>query len=239
MQVKIQQTWQKELQSEFDQPYFEELVERVKLEYSTKKVYPTPANIFRAFDLVPFDKIKVVILGQDPYHTPNVADGLAFSTPNTNRVPPSLMNIYKEIASEFGYTNPTQGVSPLQKVYSYINQPDLTRWAEQGILLLNTTLTVRESEANSHSKYGWDKFTDRVIDVIAANKQNVVFLLWGANARKKKQIIVSPFNEANNHLILESAHPSPLSAHNGFFGNGHFVACNDFLRQHGLDSIDW
>ena len=228
MQVKIHKSWQRELQSEFDQPYFEELVERVKLEYSTKKVYPAPYNIFRAFDLVPFDQIKGVILGQDPYHTPNVADGLAFSTPNTNRVPPSLMNIYKEIANEYPESN-----------YEYTNEPDLTRWAEQGVLLLNTTLTVRESEANSHSKYGWDKFTDRVIDVIASNRQNVVFLLWGANARKKKQIIDSPFNETNNHLILESAHPSPLSAHNGFFGNGHFVACNDFLRQHGLDSIDW
>ncbi len=228
MQVKIHESWQRELQSEFDQPYFEELVERVKLEYSTKKVYPAPTNIFRAFDLLPFDSVKVVILGQDPYHTPNVADGLAFSTPNTNRVPPSLMNIYKEIALEHP-----------ELEYEYTSKPDLTRWAEQGVLLLNTTLTVRESEANSHSKYGWDKFTDRVIDVIAANRQNVVFILWGANARKKKQIIYSPFNEANNHLILESAHPSPLSAHNGFFGNGHFVACNDFLRQQGLEIIQW
>ncbi len=228
MQVKINESWQKVLQSEFDQKYFEDLVEKVKLEYTTSVVYPAPANIFRAFDLTPFNKVKVVILGQDPYHTPKVADGLAFSTLPGNRVPPSLANIYKEIIDEFNIDK-----------YPYINSPDLTRWAEQGVLLLNTTLTVKESIANSHSKYGWDKFTDRVIDVIASQKQKVVFLLWGANARKKKAIIDSPFYEANNHLILESAHPSPLSVFNGFFGNNHFLDCNDFLRKNDLDTINW
>ena len=227
MQVKIHESWQKILQSEFDQLYFEELVARVKSEYSTSKVYPAPANIFRAFDLVPFDSVNVVILGQDPYHTPNVADGLAFSTPNSNRVPPSLMNIYKEIASEYPETK-----------YEFSNKPDLTRWAEQGILLLNTSLTVRESEANSHSKYGWDKFTDKVIETIAKQKNNVVFILWGGNARKKK-LIIEPYLLTNNHLILESAHPSPLSAHNGFFGNNHFRLCNEFLVVNSLTPIKW
>ena len=227
MQVNIHESWQKVLQSEFDQPYFEELVQRVKLEYSSHKVYPAPANIFRAFDLVPFDNLKVVILGQDPYHTPNVADGLAFSTLPMNRVPPSLQNIYKEIIDEYA-----------ESKYQFAKNPDLTRWAEQGILLLNTSLTVRESEANSHSKYGWTKFTDSVINQIASNKENVVFILWGANARKKRDII-APFLTTNNHLVLESAHPSPLSAHNGFFGNGHFVGCNNFLAQQGLTEMIW
>jgi uracil-DNA glycosylase len=228
MKVKINQSWQQVLQSEFDQKYFEELVERVKLEYSSSIVHPAPGNIFRAFDVTSFDQVKVVILGQDPYHTPKVADGLAFSTLPGNRVPPSLQNIYKEIMDEFKIIE-----------YPYLKDPDLARWAEQGVLLLNTTLTVRESEANSHSKYGWDKFTDRVIDIIASQKQNVVFILWGANARKKKAIIDSPFNERNNHLILESAHPSPLSAHNGFFGNGHFQQCNEFLKEKALGEINW
>jgi uracil-DNA glycosylase len=228
MQVKINESWKQVLQSEFDQNYFEELVERVKLEYTSSIVYPAPGNIFRAFDVTPFDQVKVVILGQDPYHTPKVADGLAFSTLPGNRVPPSLQNMYKEIIDEFGI-----------KDYPYLRDPNLIRWAEQGVLLLNTTLTVRESEANSHSKYGWDKFTDRVIDIIAAQKQNVVFILWGANARKKKVIIDSTFNESNNHLILESAHPSPLSAHNGFFGNGHFQQCNEFLKENGQKEITW
>jgi uracil-DNA glycosylase len=227
MQVKIHPTWQKVLQTEFDKPYFEELVAKVKAEYLSSTVYPAPADIFRAFDTVPFDEVKVVILGQDPYHTPNVADGLAFSTKIGNRVPPSLQNIYKEIISEFGITD-----------YSNVNDPDLTRWAKQGILLLNTTLTVRQSEANSHSKYGWDKFTDQVIHSIAKEKQNVVFILWGGNARKKK-LLIEPFVEVNQHLILESAHPSPLSAYNGFFGNGHFKSCNEFLKNHNKDQIVW
>ena len=231
MQVKIHPSWQQVLQPEFDQKYFEDLVAKVKIEYSSSLVYPAPGNIFRAFDLTPFDKVKVVILGQDPYHTPKVADGLAFSTLPGNRVPPSLQNMYKEIISEFDEFK-------TQK-YPYLKDPDLTRWAEQGVLLLNTTLTVREAEANSHSKYGWSKFTDQVIEIIAAQKENVVFILWGANARKKEAIINSLSNQGNNHLVLESAHPSPLSAHNGFFGNGHFKECNQFLKANGLAEIQW
>jgi uracil-DNA glycosylase len=227
MQVKINESWQKVLQSEFDQKYFEDLVSKVKLEYSLSIVYPSPVNIFRAFDMTPFDQLKVVILGQDPYHTPKVADGLAFSTLPGNRVPPSLQNIYKEIIEEFGI-----------KDYPYLKNPDLTRWAEQGVLLLNTALTVREGEANSHSKYGWANFTDKVIQTIAAERKNVIFVLWGGNARKKKEII-SPFLISNEHLILESAHPSPLSAHNGFFGNGHFRQCNEYLIERGLCGINW
>jgi uracil-DNA glycosylase len=227
MQVKINESWQKVLQSEFDQKYFEDLVTKVKLEYSSSMIYPAPGNIFRAFEITPLDQVKVVILGQDPYHTPKVADGLAFSTLPGNRVPPSLQNIYKEIINEFKISD-----------YECIKNPDLTRWAQQGVLLLNTSLTVREGEANSHSKYGWGTFTNRVIEVIATEKKNVVFILWGANARKKKEII-SPFLVSNEHLILESAHPSPLSAHNGFFGNGHFKQCNEFLKQNGQEEICW
>jgi uracil-DNA glycosylase len=227
MQVKIHPSWQTVLQSEFDKPYFENLVAKVKSEYATTTVFPLPQNIFRAFDLVPFDAVRVVILGQDPYHTPQVADGLAFSTNLGNKLPPSLQNVYKEITSEFGQ----------QKIENTKN-PDLTRWANQGVLLLNTCLTVRQGEANSHSKYGWSSFTDRVIEVVASQNHNTVFVLWGANARAKKKII-EPFEVINNLLVLESAHPSPLSAHNGFFGNNHFQLCNQFLEKNSLAPIDW
>jgi uracil-DNA glycosylase len=228
MQVKINESWNAVLQSEFDQKYFEELVGKVKDEYSSRTVFPAPLNIFRAFDVTSFERVKVVILGQDPYHTPKVADGLAFSTSSGNRVPPSLQNIYKEIVDEFSIMD-----------YPFLKNPDLTRWAEQGVLLLNTTLTVIEAEPNSHSKYGWDRFTDRVIDIIASQKENIVFILWGANTRKKKLIIDTLLNKENNHLIMESAHPSPLSAHNGFLGNGHFYKCNEFLEENKLSPINW
>jgi uracil-DNA glycosylase len=225
MQVKIDPTWQKVLQSEFDQPYFEELSSKVKQEYLTANVFPEPGNIFRAFDLVPFDKVKVLILGQDPYHTPGVADGLSFSTKPSNRVPPSLQNIYKEILAEFDIQN-----------YPFLKNPDLTRWAEQGVLLINNTLTVRSGEPNSHSKYGWEKFTDRVIEIIAKESESVVFILWGNFARGKKELIL---RNSDKHLILESPHPSPFSAHNGFFGNGHFKACNEWLIKNDLAPVNW
>jgi uracil-DNA glycosylase len=225
MSVKIHPAWAKVLTNEFEKPYFTELTEEVKKEYIKSKVFPEPQNIFRAFDLTPIDEVKVVILGQDPYHTPGVADGLSFSTKPGNRVPPSLQNIYKEIINEFGYEN-----------YAYKNDPDLTRWATQGVLLLNNTLTVRSGEPNSHSKLGWDIFTDQVIRTIAAEKSNVVFLLWGKFAQSKKPVIESL---SSNHLILESAHPSPFSADKGFFGNNHFKAANEWLDSHKTEVIKW
>jgi uracil-DNA glycosylase len=223
--IKIEPSWKLQLQEEFQKPYFEELTTKVKEEYLSKIVFPEPKNIFRAFDLVPFDDIKVVILGQDPYHTPGVADGLAFSAPIGNKIPPSLRNIYKEIMSEFGVDN-----------YQYANNPDLTRWANQGVLLINNTLTVRSGEANSHSKFGWDIFTDSIIRTIAKHRPEVVFMLWGGFARGKKSLILEV---STSHLILESAHPSPLSAHNGFLGNNHFKDCNNWLKSKGKTAIEW
>lgn len=225
MNVKIHPSWQTVLQSEFEQPYFLDLTSKVKSEYLTNKVFPDPQNILRAFDLTPFDEVKVVILGQDPYHTPGVADGLAFSTKPGNRVPPSLQNIYKEIINEFGYTD-----------YPHKLDPDLTRWATQGVLLLNNTLTVRSGQANSHSSFGWDTFTNVVIETIAREKTHVVFMLWGNFARGKKVLIEQA---SDSHLILESAHPSPFSADKGFFGNDHFKLANEWLEQHGTASIHW
>jgi uracil-DNA glycosylase len=225
MQVKIHPSWQNVLQSEFDKQYFEELTAKVKKEYFSSKIFPEPSNIFRAFDLVPFDKVKVVILGQDPYHTPGVADGLSFSSKAGNKVPPSLQNIYKEIIAEFDHKN-----------YEYLKNPDLTRWAQQEVLLLNNTLTVRIGEPNSHANFGWDSFTNNVIEIIAAKKQNVVFILWGNFARGKKDLILK---NSNSHLILESPHPSPFSANNGFFGNGHFRTCNQWLLDHNMSPIVW
>ena len=229
--IKIHPSWKHQLQTEFDKAYFTTLTDSVKQEYLTKAVFPEPKNIFRAFDIVPFENVKVVILGQDPYHTPNVADGLAFSTKSGNRVPPSLQNIYKEIVTEFDF-------GP-QNPYSHINNPDLTRLANQGVFLLNNTLTVRSGEANSHSKFGWGTFTDAVISVLSKNRKDLVFMLWGSFARKKKELILLPNSDIQNHLILESAHPSPLSAHNGFFGNNHFVKCNNWLKEKGLSEIVW
>jgi uracil-DNA glycosylase len=225
MSVKIHPSWAKVLESEFEKPYFQELISQVKAEYGKSQVFPEPQNIFRAFDLTPFDETKVVILGQDPYHTPGVADGLAFSTKPGNRVPPSLQNIYKEIIAEFEIDN-----------YSQKNNPDLTRWAKQGVLLLNDTLTVRSGEPNSHSKFGWGIFTDKVIESIATKKSNVVFILWGKFAQSKRPIIEAA---SSSHLILESAHPSPFSANRGFFGNDHFKSANDYLEKFKIESINW
>lgn len=217
--VRIHDAWKSLLKQEFAQPYFTELSERVRNEYLQETVFPSPKNIFRAFDLVQPTDVKVVILGQDPYHTPGVADGLAFSTPSSNRVPPSLQNIFKELRAEGFDTK---------------NDPDLTRWATQGVLLLNASLSVRSGEANSHADFGWHQFTDAVIRAVSEREKHVVFMLWGAFARKKSVLI-----DTSKHLILESAHPSPLSAHNGFFGNGHFTKANEYLIAHSRSPIDW
>jgi uracil-DNA glycosylase len=224
MDIKIEESWKIALKEEFDKEYFSKLTEKVRSEYLVSRVYPEPKNIFRAFDMVPLDKVKVVILGQDPYHTPGVADGLAFSSLEGNKVPPSLFNIYKEIIAEYDYTD-----------YKPLRNPDLSRWANQGVLLINNTLTVKESQANSHAKYGWGDFTDSVITTISQKRENVVFILWGGFARKKINLI----KNQSKHLILESAHPSPLSAHNGFFGNGHFKKVNEYLKLRGIEEIVW
>lgn len=220
MAVKILPAWAELLKDEFEKPYFIELTNKVRGEYLSKSVYPAPKNIFRAFDLCPPREVKVVILGQDPYHTPGVADGLAFSSLPTNPVPPSLQNIYKEIESEFGITCE--------------QTPDLTRWAKQGVLLLNASLTVESGLANSHVLYGWHTFTDAVIKAISDQLEHVVFLLWGSFAGKKEELI-----DFSKHHILTSAHPSPLSAYKGFLGNGHFKEANEFLEEMGRTPINW
>lgn len=220
MNVKIESSWKQALATEFDQNYFHSLVEFVKTEYQSTTVYPPPKFIFRAFELTPFDNVKVVILGQDPYHGPNQANGLAFAVSDGIRLPPSLLNIYKEIEQDLGH--------PVEKT------GDLERWAHQGVLLLNATLTVRAHQAGSHQNKGWEVFTDAVIRVINKQKDHVVFLLWGSYAQKKGQII-----NPDKHLVLRSAHPSPLSAYNGFFGSEHFSQCNTYLMLNGEDPIEW
>lgn len=218
--VKIAPVWEPLLREEFGKPYFSALRAKVRTAYLEGKVFPPPAKMFRAFDMVAPKDVKVVILGQDPYHTPGVADGLAFSSLPTNPVPPSLLNIYKEIEAEFGCSCP--------------RTPDLTRWAEEGVLLLNASLTVEAGKANSHSEIGWHEFTDAAISIISRTQEHVVFLLWGSYARKKKELI-----DGTKHLILESAHPSPLSAHKGFLGNGHFKTANAYLKEKGRGGVGW
>jgi uracil-DNA glycosylase len=227
MHVTIEKQWQNVLADYFETAEFLELTQKVKTEYQKSTIYPSAANIFRAFNLTPFDKVKVVILGQDPYHTPGVADGLSFSSPEGNKVPPSLQNIYKEIAAEL-----------YDGVYPNMKSPDLTRWAEQGVLMINATLTVKSGVANSHKDIGWEGFTNQVIHLVAQKRKSVVFLLWGNFARKKKAII-EKYITSNNHLVLESAHPSPFSANNGFFGNNQFKDTNVFLVKHGYEAIIW
>jgi uracil-DNA glycosylase len=224
MNVKLENSWKELLKEEFSKTYFLELTKNVREEYLSKTVYPAPKNIFRALDSVPVNDVKVVILGQDPYHTPNVADGLAFSSIEGNRVPPSLLNIYKEIMQEFKLEN-----------YDHYTNPNLERWAKQGVLLINSSLTVRMGEANSHSNYGWTNFTDTIIKKLSQEREHIVFILWGGFARKKVDLIAKD----KNHLILQSAHPSPLSAYNGFFGNNHFIQTNQFLIKNGLTEILW
>ena len=220
LDVKIEQSWKAILQEEFDKPYFAELTEFVRAEYKSYRIYPPGSQIFNAFNLCPFDKVKVVIIGQDPYHGPGQAHGLCFSVNDGVPFPPSLRNIFKEINADTGAPIPQSG--------------NLTRWATQGVLLLNATLTVREHSAGSHQRRGWETFTDSVIRIISEQKSNVVFILWGAYAQSKASLI-----DSSRHLVLRSVHPSPLSAHAGFFGNHHFSLANDYLVRNGLTSIDW
>lgn len=218
--VQIHPSWSAVLQQEFDQEYFEKLTQFVKNEYSSTTIYPAGKNIFRAFELCPFDQVKVVILGQDPYHGPNQANGLCFSVNDGVPLPPSLQNIYKEIATDLKIKAPTTG--------------NLDNWSRQGVLLLNATLTVRANLAGSHQKKGWEIFTDAVIKTISDQKENIVFLLWGKYAQEKGKVI-----DSDKHLILKSAHPSPLSAYNGFFGCQHFSKTNDYLKSIGKTPIEW
>lgn len=219
-QVKIEESWASQLSSEFNKPYFEQLIQFVKAEYAAGICYPPGGLIFNAFNQTPFDKVKVVILGQDPYHGPGQAHGLCFSVNDGVQFPPSLVNIFKEIEAETGIPVPNSG--------------NLTRWAQQGVFLLNTCLSVRQHQAFSHSGKGWETFTDAVISKLSQEREGLVFLLWGAPAGKKASLI-----DSSKHLILRSAHPSPLSAYRGFFGNHHFTLTNDYLIQHGKQPIVW
>ncbi|HBG58230.1 uracil-DNA glycosylase [Proteiniphilum sp. UBA1028] len=220
MDVKIELSWKAHLQEEFRKPYFERLTDFVRQEYAKKIVYPPARLIFNAFDRCPFDKVKVVIVGQDPYHEPGQAHGLCFSVTDKVAVPPSLQNIYKEIQDDLGKPVPRSG--------------NLERWAMQGVLLLNATLTVQAHRAGSHQGKGWEEFTDAAIRHLALEREHLVFILWGAYAQRKGAEI-----DANRHLILKSPHPSPLSAYRGFFGNKHFSRTNDYLQAHGKEPIDW
>lgn len=220
MNVRIEDSWRQRLQTEFDKPYFENLTHFVRGEYAAGAVYPPGAQMFAAFDACPFDKVRVVILGQDPYHEPGQAHGLCFSVNDGVPFPPSLVNIFKEIADDLGKPTPTTG--------------NLMRWAQQGVLLLNATLTVRAHQAGSHQNKGWETFTDAVIHRLAEEREHVVFILWGSYAQRK-----GAFIDRNRHLVLQSPHPSPLSAYRGFFGNKHFSRANAYLQQHGYAPIDW
>lgn len=218
--IKITEQWDAVLADEFNAPSYKALREFLKTEYSTRTVYPSMYDIFNSMKLTPFENVKVVLLGQDPYHNEGQAMGLSFSVPDGMEKPPSLQNIYKELNAELGIPIPENG--------------NLTGWAKQGVLLLNTVLTVRAHSANSHKGMGWEDFTDGIIKKISALKNNVVFLLWGGNARSKKSLI-----DRTRHLVLECAHPSPLSAYNGFFGCDHFLKTNEYLIQHGIAPVDW
>jgi len=220
MDVKIEQSWKERLASEFDKPYFRTLTDFIRQEYATRQIYPKGSLIFNAFDKTPFDRVKVVILGQDPYHEPGQAHGLCFSVNDGIALPPSLQNIYKELADDLGISQKTSG--------------NLERWAEQGVLLLNATLTVRAHQAGSHQKQGWEEFTDAVIHRIAEEKEHVVFILWGSYAQKKGEFI-----DTFRHQVLKSAHPSPLSVYRGFFGSKPFSKTNQYLTQTGQTPIQW
>lgn len=220
MNVQIEPTWKEALAPEFEKDYFVRLTDFVRSEYGTTTIYPPGKLIFNAFNLCPYDKVKVVIIGQDPYHGPGQAHGLCFSVNDGVPFPPSLQNIFKEIHDDLGSPMPTSG--------------NLTRWAEQGVLLLNATLTVRAHQAGSHQRKGWEEFTDAAIRVLAEGREHLVFILWGAYAQKK-----GAFIDRNKHLVLTSVHPSPLSAYAGFFGNKHFSRANDYLVQHGQTPIRW
>ena len=221
MNVKIEDSWRERLSDEFGKPYFIALTDFVRQDYQTATCYPPGSLIFNAFNLCPFDKVKVVIIGQDPYHGPGQAHGLSFSVCDGVTFPPSLQNIFKEIQQDLGTPIPMTG--------------NLTRWAEQGVLLLNATLTVREHQPGSHQRHGWEQFTDAAIKALNAHRDNLVFILWGGYARSKASLI-----DASRHLILQSAHPSPMSANKGgWFGNHHFSRANAYLAEHGQQTIIW
>jgi len=221
MKVDIHSSWKKDLNTEFEKPYFQDLLNFVKEEYLENTCFPEGTDIFEAFNRTPFDKVKVVILGQDPYHAPHQAHGLCFSVNEGVAIPRSLINIYKEIETDLGKPVPVSG--------------NLEHWANQGVLLLNAVLTVRAAQAGSHKKKGWETFTDSVIAHISEKKENVVFLLWGDYAKKKGAKI-----DSSKHLVLTSGHPSPLSANRGYwFGNKHFSKTNDYLIKHGKEPINW
>lgn len=221
MNVKINDSWAERLGNEFAQPYFSQLTDFVRHEYATTTCYPPGRLIFNAFNLCPFDSVKVVIIGQDPYHEAGQAMGLSFSVPDGVAMPPSLQNIFKEIQGDLGIGEPQSG--------------NLTRWAEQGVLLLNATLTVRAHQAGSHQRHGWERFTDAAISRLSEGRDHLVFILWGGYARSKASLI-----DRSRHLVLESVHPSPLSANRGgWFGNHHFSRCNEYLAGHGMDPINW
>lgn len=220
MNVQIETSWKEKLADEFEKPYFKELTDFVRQEYKTQVCYPPGNLIFNAFNLCPFDQVKVVIIGQDPYHGPGQAHGLCFSVNDGIPFPPSLQNIFKEIQADLGKEVPATG--------------NLTRWAQQGVLLLNATLTVRAHQAASHQRHGWEEFTDAVIRKLSQERDHLVFILWGAYAQKKGAVI-----DREHHLVLTSAHPSPLSAYHGFFGNKHFSLTNAYLEQYGKTPINW
>ena len=220
MNVRIEESWKRELATEFEKQYFADLTDFVRNEYAATTVYPPAKLIFNAFDHCPVDKVKVVIIGQDPYHGAGQANGLCFSVNKGITMPPSLVNIFKEIAADTGKPMPTDG--------------DLTRWSDQGVLLLNATLTVRAGNAGSHQRRGWEEFTDAAIRILAEKRENLVFILWGSYAQRK-----GAFINRERHLVLTSPHPSPLSAYAGFFGNHHFTLTNDYLQKHGETPIEW
>lgn len=216
MQVKINDSWKRELEGEFDKDYFVKLAEFVKNEYKNSTVYPPARFIFRAFDSTSFDKVKVVILGQDPYHEPKQANGLAFSVDENIRLPPSLQNIYKELKTDLGVNG------------------NINNWAKQGVMLLNSTLTVKANSPGSHQNKGWEEFTDAVIKILSNKKDKLVFILWGKYAQNKGQIV-----DTTKHLVIKSPHPSPFSAYSGFFGSKPFSKCNDYLKNNKIDPILW
>lgn len=221
MNVKIESSWHRLLAQEFDKPYFSQLTEFVRREYASGVCYPPASLVFNAFNLCPVDRVRVVIIGQDPYHEQGQAHGLSFSVMDGVPQPPSLQNIFKEISSDLGVPVPVSG--------------DLTRWARQGVLLLNATLTVRAHQAASHQRQGWETFTDAAIHALSTCREHLVFMLWGGYARSKARLI-----DSGKHLVLEAAHPSPLSANRGgWFGNRHFSRCNDYLRSVGESPVEW
>ncbi len=220
MDVKISEEWKAILNDEFGKPYFTELVDFVRGEYASRKIFPSGRNIFRAFDKCPLDSLKVVIIGQDPYHGDGQANGLCFSVNDGIPFPPSLKNIFQEIQAELGTPIPNSG--------------NLDRWAEQGVLLLNAVLTVRAHEAASHAGHGWEQFTDAVVAAINRHKTGVVYMLWGNYAQKKGAMV-----DASQNCVLKSPHPSPFSVHSGFFGNNHFASANNYLTSHGATPIIW